>query len=197
MQKVLLILLMALNIFSNELIREKFKKSTSGKKAGKPVIRKFSEYQTIIGTCLQGSSLGIYKDNITQENELFYECNNAQGTFEEIFSLPGLNNDSLLDFGFILTREETKQLYIIFSISEQLYHYEMVMELQNGSELAGPDNIPPLELKYLKFYVLKDINGDGTPEFINNLFEKNNEHTDWPDISDTLNLKEVYLKSIK
>jgi len=191
----LLILIMTLTAMGNELIRVKYKARAPGKKAVRPVIKKISNYHTIIGRCKDGSSLGIYRNKITSDNELFYDCNKTQAIFEEIFPMPGINNDSLLDFGFILNREGVRQLYLIFSINDRLYHYEMIQELQDGSELAGPDNIPPLDIKYLEFYQLRDLNGDGTPEFINNIFKKKGVLTGWPDISDTLDVKKIYLES--
>jgi len=195
MKSTFLILLFTLSATGNNFIREKFRVKNPELKVHKPIRQTFGNYETVIGTCNQGSSLGIYRKKINQENELFYECNNTQAVFEEIFAVPGLNNDSLLDFGFILSREGIKQLYIIFSISERLYHYEMVQELQDGKTLAGPENKPPLELKYLKFYHLADVNNDGTPEFINNIFKKDDQLIEWPDISDTLDFKKIFRKS--
>jgi len=197
MKWVLLILTITIPTLCSNIIQEKFRVINSNKKKFKPIFKKFNRYQTVIGTCKGGSSLGIYRNKIIQENELLYNCDISGATFEEIFTVPGLNNDSLLDFGFILNQGGIRQLYIIFSISDRIYHYEMVQELQDGRALAGPETPPPLNLKYLKFYVLEDINNDGTPEFINNIFSKNSSLTNWPDISDTLNLKQIYLESMK
>ncbi len=187
MKKMVLLLILLTSAATAGIIQEKFK--AKGAKSHYKYF-KFGKYQVLMGSCVEGSSLGIYNGKVSPQSELFYACNIAPGQFTQIFQIEGFNTDSLPDFVFSYLREDTPQLYALYSLSPTVYHFEFVKELLDAKtlEIKPPS---PFKLSQLNFIAIQDVNGDLFPEVLNNVFTKSGQLHDWPDISDTISLEEV------